>query len=139
MYGKKRVDQIAYTKRLLKKDGLFFMMEKILHPDHKEYMRREKLKDHTFKNNYFTQEQIKHKKANILQDMKSGQVSLDELISGIKNNFKYAWVIWNSLNFYELVASDNLKKLETFISLLDHPYVPEEFVCETSLVMQRIL
>ena len=139
MYGKNRREQIAYARRVLKKDGLFFMMEKLIHPDNDEYIRREKLKDEIFKSNYFTRDQIDEKKSNILKEMREGQVTFESLLNGIKYNFKYAWLIWNSANFYEIVASDNLDNLEKFISLLDDPYLPEKFDCEKSLVMQRIL
>jgi hypothetical protein len=139
MYGKNRTEQIAYVRRLLKQDGLFFMMEKLVHPDPEEYIRREKLKDEVFKSNYFTQDQIDKKKTNILHEMREGQVSYEYLLDAIKDNFKYAWLIWNSANFYEIVASDSLDNLTEFISLLDDPYIPEMFNCEKSLVMQRIL
>ncbi len=139
MYGKNRMQQIAYAKRLLKDKGIFIMMEKILHPDEQEYMRREELKDVCFKRHYFDLDQIKEKKQNILLDMRSGQVSLDDLLASINSNFKHAWLIWNSANFYEIVASDSLDRLEKFISLLDDPYVPDKFVCDKHLVMKPVI
>lgn len=139
MYGKKRKEPIAYMRRLLKNDGLFLFMEKLLQEDQKEYDRRERLKDIAFKNQYFLPKQIEEKKTHILREMRQGQVTLDMLLDGIKANFRYAWIIWNSTNFYEIIASDSLDNIERFISLIDDPYVPDEFICDKNLVMKRVI
>ena len=139
MYGKKRKEPIAYMRRLLKEDGLFFFMEKLLQKDEDEYNRREELKDTFFKNQYFSPKQIDDKKINILSEMRQGQVTLDMLLSGIKANFRYAWMIWNSANFYEIVASDSFENIDLFMSLIDDPYVPDKFLCDKNLTMKRVL
>ena len=133
MFVKKRKEPIAYVRRLLKKDGIFLFMEKLLQENQIEYDRREQLKDTFFKNHYFLPEQIKDKKLNILSEMRQGQVTLDMLLSGIRENFRYAWIIWNSANFYEIVASDSLHNIELFMSLID-PYVPDKFIVIKTLL-----
>jgi len=138
MYGTNRKKQIAYVLRVLKKDGVFFFLEKLNHPDNDEYIRREHIKDSLFKERYFTNTQLRQKKEKILQEMERGQVSLNELLDAIKYHFKSAYIIWNSGNFYGIAASNYVPNLDLFISLLDDPYVPTPFACETTMMRQLL-
>lgn len=133
MYSKKRSDQIAYVRRVLKKDGLMVFLEKLNHDDPIEYTRREQIKD-SFKTQYFTPDQIEEKNKSILLEMEKHQVSLKELTEAINLHFSHAYLIWNSANFYEIIASDNFYSLRDFIHLIDKPYVPMPYSCETNMV-----
>ncbi|NEP38994.1 MAG: class I SAM-dependent methyltransferase [Okeania sp. SIO2H7] len=134
MYHPNRKAQIAYVKRLLKSDGLMIFCEKLINPVRDEYERREHLKDNLFKAHYFTKADIDQKVSQILEEMEQCQVTLDELVDSISYHFKYAYMIWNSTNFYELVASNDRSNLEKFISFLGEHYVPAPFLCEEVLV-----
>lgn len=134
MYDNNRDEQIAYVARLLKDSGLMIFHEKMNHFDMKEYARLEELKDSEFKSLYFSNEDLKLKKEAILGEMETGQVALDKFRSALRLHFRYAYIIWNSGNFYEVVASNNLKTIESFMSYLSEPYVPESFIINTPIV-----
>ncbi|NEQ97628.1 MAG: class I SAM-dependent methyltransferase [Cyanothece sp. SIO2G6] len=134
MYGPDRNAQIAYVKRVLKDDGLFIFCEKLMHPDRDEYERREQVKDDLFKSNYFSKSEIAQKSTQILEQMERCQVTLDELISAISCHFKYAYMLWNSTNFYEVAASNCASTLRKFIDSLGRSYVPTPFLCEENIV-----
>ncbi|NET15168.1 MAG: class I SAM-dependent methyltransferase [Okeania sp. SIO1H6] len=134
MYHPNRKAQIAYVKRVLKSDGLMIFCEKLINPVRDEYERREHLKDNLFKAYYFTKADIDQKVSQILEEMEQCQVTLDELVDAISYHFKYAYMIWNSTNFYELVASNDQSNLQKFISFLGEHYVPAPFLCEEVLV-----
>ncbi len=134
MYGNNRDEQIAYVSRLLKEDGLMIFHEKMNHFKVDEYKRLEKLKDDKFKSQYFNENELKLKKLNILSEMEAGQVTLSEFRQALKTHFKYAYIIWNSCNFYEIVASNNKKIIESFISYLPAPYVLDDFIINTPIV-----
>ena len=127
MYGNNRYEQIAYVKRLLKEGGLMMFCEKMNHPNSQEYERMEKVKDDLFKAKYFTGTDITQKKTDILSEMTRGQVTLEEFSDAVRSHFKHAYVIWNSTNFYEIVASDDKAAIDMFLSLLPEPYVPDQF------------
>ncbi|NEO88353.1 MAG: hypothetical protein F6J87_29485 [Spirulina sp. SIO3F2] len=131
MYGPNRKAQIAYIKRILKENGLIVFCEKIMHPNYDEYQRREEIKDR-FKRIYFTQSEIVQKHSQILEEMERCQVTLNSLVDAIHCHFKYAYMIWNSTNFYEVVASNDHASLQYFLSYLGQGYVPEPFLCEKS-------
>ncbi|NET57651.1 MAG: class I SAM-dependent methyltransferase [Symploca sp. SIO2E6] len=133
MYNPNRKEQIAYVKRVLKSDGLIIFCEKLMHPIRDEYERRENIKDSLFKSHYFTKADIDHKISQILEEMEQCQVTLDELVDSISYHFKYAYMIWNSTNFYEIVASNDRTNLQNFIDCLGDYYVPVPFLCEESL------
>lgn len=134
MYNPDRKAQIAYVKRVLKEDGFIIFCEKLLHPSRREYDRREVIKDSLFKSQYFSQADIAQKNQQILMEMERCQVTLDELIAAIGYHFKYTYMIWNSTNFYDIVASNNQSNLEIFVSLLGPYYVPMPFLCEADIV-----
>jgi SAM-dependent methyltransferase len=130
MYGNYRDQQIAYVKRLLKKDGLMIFLEKMNHPCPNEYARRERIKDDLFKSRYFTAEEIARKRVDIIDIMERGQVTLDSFTKSAMEQFKHVHVLWNSLNFYHVVATDSADTLAAFISKLEAPFIPSEFDCE---------
>ena len=134
MYGNNRFEQIAYVKRLLKEAGLMIFCEKMNHPDPQEYERMEKVKDDLFKAKYFTGTDIAQKKTSILSEMTQGQVTLSEFSKAVRPHFKHAYVIWNSTNFYEIVASNDKSTIDMFLSLLPEPYVPGQFSFEDPIV-----
>jgi len=134
MYGNNRSEQIAYIKRVLKEDGIISFLEKLNHEDSTEYARREKIKDDLFKSKYFTTEEIQAKRTTILEEMEKGQLTLSELSSAIKEHFQYAYIVWNSTNFYEIIASNNKLRIQSFLDLLPDPYVPDAFACERPMV-----
>ncbi|MBT9316469.1 hypothetical protein [Leptothoe spongobia] len=134
MYNPDRKAQIAYVKRVLKDDGVMIFCEKLMHPIRHEYDRRETIKDSLFKAHYFSNAEIEQKSSQILEEMEKCQVTLDELVNSIKSHFKYAYMIWNSTNFYEVIASNDKANLHDFIAFLDGYYVPAPFLCEDNIV-----
>ncbi len=134
LYGANRNEQIAYVSRVLKNDGLIFFQEKMLYPDTDEYERRENIKDRFFKPTYFTTSEVSEKKRIILSEMEKGQVSLETFSKALKQHFNFAYIIWNSTNFYEIVASNSKLTIDTFLQNLSEPFVPESFACESPMV-----
>jgi tRNA (cmo5U34)-methyltransferase len=134
MYGPSRKEQIAYVRRVLKSEGLIIFCEKMNNPNRSEYERREQIKDSLFKSRYFTIDEIEIKKSQILEQMEHGQVTLDEFVEAASNHFKFICMIWNSTNFYEIIASNSKATFDTFLSLLAEPYVPASFACDTPMV-----
>ena len=132
-YGSERDDLIDYVARLLKKDSLIFFLEKLIHPDKSEYRKREKIKDDQYKANYFSDSEIEEKRVGMVEVMERGQVDLESLTNAIKKHFKYVYLIWNSANFYEFVASNNELIVSKFIELLPPIYVPSPFCAESNL------
>lgn len=128
MYGNNREDQIAYIKRVLKKDGLVIFLEKMSNHKKKEYQHMEKIKDSKFKSKYFNLADINKKKTNILNEMEKCQVTLKSFLKSTEKHFKYVYIIWNSTNFYEIVASNNIESIEKFLGFLPDVYLPEEFI-----------
>ncbi|MEM8637909.1 MAG: hypothetical protein AAGG51_03690 [Cyanobacteria bacterium P01_G01_bin.54] len=134
MYGPQRKNQIAHVKRVLKVDGIIIFCEKMMHPSRQEYERREEIKNNHFKAHYFTPDEITQKRSQILEEMEQCQVVLEELTAAIQYHFKYAHMIWNSTNFYDIVASDDYDNLQTFLSFLGDSYIPKPFLCEENPV-----
>ena len=133
MYGDNRWEQIAFLKQELKKDGIVIFFEKMNNENIDKYIEMEKTKDE-FKNKYFNTEQILQKKANILNTMEKGQVTLKEFKNAAEEQFKYGIVIWNSTNFYEILASDSLDNIKLFLDNLKQAYVPIESRLEDKMV-----
>ncbi|NEO72683.1 hypothetical protein [Moorena sp. SIO3H5] len=132
-YGSEREDLIDYVARLLKKDSLIIFLEKLRHPDESEYRKREKIKDDQYKANYFSDSEIEEKRVDMLEVIERGQVDFKSLTNAIKKHFKYVYLIWNSANFYEFVASNNELIVSKFIELLPPIYVPSPFCAESNL------
>lgn len=137
MYGSNRPEQIGYIKKLLKQDGLIFFMEKLKHSDPEQYQHFETIKDTHFKSKYYSSEEIEWKASTFLkQCVNAGQIDFETCVDSIKQHFKYAYLIWNSGNFYEFVASDNKELIETFLSFLVTPYVPVQFQNKIPMVRE---
>lgn len=136
-YDKDRAQQIAHVKQILKRDGIFICLEKLANSNAIEYKNREAIKDNKFKSKYFTVEEINWKKNNILTSM-NYEVNYKTLISALKVHFKFAYLIWNSANFYEIIASDSKSSIEKLLEKLPEPYIPEEFNCEKIKTPQRL-
>lgn len=130
LHGPNRAGQLAYIKRVLKSDGLLVVTEKLRHADPDEFARRERIKDEGFKRRFLSEQAIGEKRAQILGEMMTGMVTLDEFVASAKLHFKHVRMIWNSGNFYEYVLSDELASLDAFVSLLCPPFVPEPFLFE---------
>ncbi|MEM9219975.1 MAG: hypothetical protein AAGD25_37315 [Cyanobacteria bacterium P01_F01_bin.150] len=135
-YGPDRITQIKYVSDLIKQDGLVICMEKLKDDqDISKYHKFEKIKDQKFKVNYFLDEEISFKEQSLLKGMSdAGQVDFTTIINALKYHFEHVYLIWNSANFYEFVASHNGDRIEQFISLLPKPYVPMEFRAEEHML-----
>lgn len=133
MYGNNRVEQIGYISQCLKPDGLLLLFEKLNANNTDDYLKMEKIKD-KFKAKYFKLDQIKKKKENILNTMENGQVTKLQLIEATSKYYEYGALIWNSANFYEIVASNSKENIEHFLNLLHKPYVPKKFILENQMV-----
>uniref|UniRef100_A0A0G4HCU9 EamA domain-containing protein n=1 Tax=Chromera velia CCMP2878 TaxID=1169474 RepID=A0A0G4HCU9_9ALVE len=133
MYGPKRGDQIAYVKRVMKPGGLLILSEKLL-ADCETYSRQEEVKNRLFKSRYLSTKAIDEKKTQILGDMERCQVDLGTLVGALRSHFNHAYLIWNSTNFYEVVASDDKHRLDLFVSFLGPLYVPPPFLFEETPV-----
>ncbi|ADO73038.1 class I adenylate-forming enzyme family protein [Stigmatella aurantiaca] len=136
-YGTDRDRQIGHVAKLLKPDGLGFFLEKLNHPDAEEYERRERAKDEKHKSFYFTPEEIAWKKQQMLAQMENGQVDFETLVASLGRHFQHVYLLWNSTNFYEFVASNDRDVIERFVALLGQPFIPEEF-CFDKPVVRRV-
>ncbi|WLI07659.1 class I SAM-dependent methyltransferase [Pseudomonas sp. FP597] len=131
-YTRDRDGQIAHIKQFLKPDGLVFFLEKLNHPDPKEYLRRERVKDEEFKTRYFSEEEICWKRQQMLEQMQKGQVTLEELVSALSAHFTCVHLLWNSSNFCEFVASNNPEQMKRFLNILGPVVQPSSFCFEGS-------
>ncbi|MCU7249863.1 class I SAM-dependent methyltransferase [Pseudomonas koreensis] len=129
-YTRDRDRQIAHIRQFLKPGGLAFFLEKLNHPDPQEYQRREQIKDEAFKTRYFSEEEIRWKRQQMLEQMQNGQVTLEELVSALSARFKHVHLLWSSSNFCELVASDDSQQIERFLGLLGPVVQPAAFCFE---------
>jgi hypothetical protein len=62
--------------------------------------------------------------------MKEG-FSLPNFCKSLRRIFKHAIMIWNSGNFYTIMASDSLRSLRELVSTLIPFYIPSIFCHET--------
>lgn len=132
-YGQDREQQIGHVSKLLKPDGLIFFLQKLNHPDAQIYELRERAKDDLHKLHYFTPEEVAWKRSQMLTQMHNGQVEFDVLLRAIRSQFTHVYLLWNSTNFYEFVASNDAARIERFVAMLGHPIVPVEFCFEADL------
>lgn len=133
MYSPNRTEQVAFVIQCLRNDGIFICVEKFRHPSVEEYERRELQKDHGFKVRYFSRTDVVAKERDILKTMDKNQVTLDEMVTVLKNHFQHCYMTWNSGNFYTLAASNDLGNLKQFITILGEPAIPKEFMYEEKL------
>jgi hypothetical protein len=111
-----------------------FFLEKLNHEDLGQYLERERVKDNGFKTRYFSQEEIDWKRQQMLKQMQNGQVLMHELVEALSSHFKYVYLLWNSTNFYEFVATDDGAQLEQFLDLLGPVHQPDGFCFEASAI-----
>jgi hypothetical protein len=135
-YGQERREQIDHVAQMLKSDGLIFFLEKLNHEDPDEYEHRERVKDELHKAQYFTQAEIEWKRTQMLTQMHDGQVTFDALVRAIFGRFNHVFMIWNSTNFYEFVASNDRAKLLEFLELLGPPALADEFCFDRPMVRE---
>ncbi|KVO25484.1 hypothetical protein [Burkholderia ubonensis] len=137
-YTKDRVNQIAHVKRFLKPDGLAFFLEKLNQPDINEYDRREHVKDDLFKSQYFTPEEIAWKRHQMLEQMENGQTTFDAFVTALHQHFEHVYLLWNSTNFYEFVASNAQDTIERFVAELGPINQPSVYCFEAARIGKRI-
>ncbi len=128
MYSANRSDQIEFVSQHLKDDGLFFFVEKFKAADGDDYQRRELQKDHGFKSRFFEPADVTSKKANVLTVMNHSEVTLAQMSDAVMRCFHQCHVIWNSGNFYTLLASNSSTNIERFMTGLIEPAIPQEYV-----------
>jgi SAM-dependent methyltransferase len=129
-YGPERLAPIGHLLRLLRPGGIVVLTEKLMNSDRTVYDRMEQVKDRIFKNSYFDSAAIDWKKREMLAIMEHGQVDQKTLTDGLRQYFDHVVLIWNSGNFYELVASSDPRALDLFVAGLVPPYVPDAFRLE---------
>jgi hypothetical protein len=125
MYSKNRKKQINHVFNVLKNNGIFVIIEKMMHKNKNKYQEMEARKD-MFKKQFFLDDQIK-KKYEILDIMEQYQVTLEEAIEALKAQFSNVSIFWNSGNFYSLAASNSEKNLTTFINSMSPIFCPQEY------------
>lgn len=128
MYSPNRPDQIEFISQHLKDDGLCLFVEKFKAVDGDDYQRRELQKDHGFKSRFFEPADVMAKKAKVLTVMNRSEVTLAQMSDAVKRSFSHCHVIWNSGNFYTLLASNSPRNIEQFLSGLIEPAIPQEYV-----------
>jgi hypothetical protein len=68
----------------LKDDGLFILIEKFKREDVEEYTRRELQKDHNFKAQYFSHEDVVTKERDVLTFGDRNEVTLEEMARALR-------------------------------------------------------
>ncbi|MCR2019361.1 hypothetical protein NSB04_06325 [Blautia pseudococcoides] len=127
MYSSHRTIQIDFVKKKLKSDGIFCFIEKFNCDDPEEYLSREINKDRNFKARYFDETSIVEKRRDVLETMGNGQVTINEFEKCLMNHFQYAAIIWNSTNFYSIVASNSKVNLLELIAGMPDAFITREF------------
>lgn len=128
MYSPNRPDQIEFVSQHLKDDGLFLFVEKFKAVDGDDYQRRELQKDHGFKARFFSPTDITAKKEAVLTVMNQSEVTLAQMSDAVQRSFSHCHVIWNSGNFYTLLASNSPTNIDRFMSCLIEPAIPREYI-----------
>jgi SAM-dependent methyltransferase len=129
-YGTDRDWHVEHLANLLRPEGLAIFMHKLSHFDQAEFRERERRKDETFKTKYFTAEEIAWKREQMLDQMHTGLIPLQETIAVMKRHFRHVGLIWNSGNFHEILASNDRAMFDRFLSIIGEPIIPAEFCTE---------
>jgi hypothetical protein len=124
-YASNRKEQVAFAIQNLNSDGQFICLEKCMHDDLEEYLKREDQKDKKFKARFYSEHQLK--KDTIIKTMRHGQVTVSRLNKAIKGRLKHTKLIWNSCNFYYIAASNDRGRLDSVVALLGPPCIRSEF------------
>lgn len=102
-----RGDCIAEVKnRYLDKDGLFLIEEKVIPSQPREWFQNEILKNE-FKRRYYSEEAIKQKQADVVDDMDANLVRHYELINALELHFKEVHQYYDAGNFVGYACSDS--------------------------------
>jgi hypothetical protein len=126
MIQNNRREQLAYVSQFLEDDGLFTALEKCNIPDNPaEYVRREAIKN-IFQERYLEPANMVYDQNDLQTFMEQGQVSLEHLIDEVASLYRHVAIIWNSCNFYTIVASRNPANVKRFCSVFYPPYLSEE-------------
>ncbi|MDS7598466.1 class I SAM-dependent methyltransferase [Agrobacterium tumefaciens] len=130
MYGNDRDNQTRFVASVVKPTGVLVQVQKLRHPDPKEYAKRERQKDEAFKARFFAPAQIAEKRREVLNTMVDFQVDMETTTRALQACFRYSVATWNSGNFYTIVSSNSRRSLTDFIALLIAPAIPNEFSYE---------
>ncbi|WP_245468443.1 class I SAM-dependent methyltransferase [Mesorhizobium sp. M1E.F.Ca.ET.063.01.1.1] len=133
MYSPNRARQVEFVVQHLKEGGIFVFVEKFRAVDDNDYIRREHQKDFGFKARYFPQNEIEKKKASVLATMFNNEVTLEAMSHAVGAHFKHCVMTWNSGNFCSLAASNSRSNLDRYLSHMEAPAIPHEYVYESSL------
>lgn len=131
MYSPNRVQQVEFVAQHLKQGGIFVFVEKFRAHDDDDYIRREYQKDFGFKARYFPPDEIEKKKTAVLTTMFNNEVTLEEMFHAVGAHFKHCVMTWNSGNFCSLAASNSRENLNLYLSQMEDPAIPHEYVYET--------
>lgn len=120
---KGRAAQIARVKELMAEGGLFYTAEKFGGPA--EQFNANEAKKDEFKAQFFSQEELAAKRAEVLQTgedavegMTDLQVSQAEMERVLTTNFEHVVQVWDSGNFKGYIASDDRAKIDFFLEQL---------------------
>jgi hypothetical protein len=77
-----------------------------------------------------TPEEIAWKRDQMLDQMHTGLIALDETVAVMKRHFRHVGLIWNSGNFHEILASNDGAMFDRFLSIIGEPIIPADFCVE---------
>jgi len=126
-YGKRREEHIKAVKDRLSQKGLAIFLEKLDDLNINNFLLKEDTKDWEYKTRYFTKEEIIWKRENMLKEMHEGIITLDSFSRKLSDNFNYVALIWNSTNFYELLASNDASQFYMFLEEIKTPVIESKF------------
>lgn len=127
MIENNRRQQIAYVSQFLEEGGLFTLYEKCIVPDDRgEYLKRESVKKE-FQKQYLSQDGMTYDQQDLQTFMEQGQVGLVELVEEVARAYPHVAMVWNSCNFYVVVASKDPEKVRRFCAMFYPPYIPGEY------------
>lgn len=112
-----RAEQLSHVKKALKDDGLFLSEQKF-HTD--DWAKNEELKDREHKNLYYDSGALDAKNKVVSYNQQSGGM-MDNLVHHkeyeklLKSHFAHVAQYWDAGNFKGYAASNDRKKLDTFV------------------------
>lgn len=124
MLGNNRVQQINHVADFLSPDGILILTEKCNTSD---YTHWEYVKDANHKRRFFNETHIQEKRDDIVDEMRTNQVSIDQLIQIASRRFKLVRVFWNSCNFYSVACSNSIDHIKAFLESIGESVTPCEF------------
>lgn len=130
MYCRNRTQQIQHVSQHLKPGGLLIFVEKFRHMNAQAFALRERQKNFGYKAAFFDPSEINGKSQRILNIMHQNCVTLNAMVDAIARTFHYCILTWNSGNFCTLIAGNRFDNLAQFVSSMDPPAIPFEYVYE---------